>query len=515
MDKNRAKHLVESDEATSDAAQPKDIVKTEKAETGILIPEIIKSEINLLFLPFFALSRKGLKKKTETKYEDVIFKKDTEQRIHISWQVTANTKLHYPGPFDREVHKVVEQIITEILEEKQNVANPIQLGSFYGLCKRMGIGTSGKNKKTIRESLRRITVTAITSEGSFYSKGHKRWISDTFHLYERVVFKDEELPGGTVADTNYLFLGSWYLQSLNSFYVKPIDYRYFKTLKRKIASRLYEILGLRFYRLNLKKKHKPPFVWFYYDKLCQLLPIIPQKDLSHAKLRLDPAHNELLKTEFLADFRWGQYKNRWGIAYYPGKRVWEEMQASPKIEFFEPAEISARQLALPRASNLDAPELVCYFQKTHNKMTDYQPTQKELKKAKELINEYGKKQARYITDYAIQKAPQTNYKMKYFGAALGYADEAIKAFHQQETKRQQEIEERQRLLKKEKAQEQKDKKWLENPRFTKDMGAALGFRKKTFEIKNKRKPTEKEIEQMKQEMVDTKRQILFQKYHLQ
>jgi len=37
-------------------------------------------------------------------------------------------------------------------------------------------------------------------------------------LYNRVVFRNEQLPDGSTAELNYLFLGDVYLDSLNSFY---------------------------------------------------------------------------------------------------------------------------------------------------------------------------------------------------------------------------------------------------------------------------------------------------------
>jgi len=36
------------------------------------LPKIINSEVNLLVFPFFALSTKGLKKKIETEYRNIV-----------------------------------------------------------------------------------------------------------------------------------------------------------------------------------------------------------------------------------------------------------------------------------------------------------------------------------------------------------------------------------------------------------------------------------------------------------
>ncbi|GAJ03792.1 unnamed protein product, partial [marine sediment metagenome] len=162
------------------------------------------------------------------------------------------------------------------------------------------------------------------SVGTFYSKEGKRWVDDNFSLYDRIVFKGKELTNSEIADSNYLFLGSWYLQNLNSFYVKPIDYNYFKSLKNKIASRLYEILGVKFYGVRNKKQD---FICYKYSTLCQLLPITRKKYISMAKQQLNPSNNELKDTGFISKYDWGENSRKeWLIYYWPGERAKEEMK---------------------------------------------------------------------------------------------------------------------------------------------------------------------------------------------
>lgn len=319
-----------------------------KKSQEISLPKTINSEVNLLVLPFFALFTKGLKKKLETEYRDIVTRGD--QKIEILWSVSANPKYGYPGLFDREVHKAIEQIITEILRKKRKVENPIPLGSLYNLCKRRGIKKfGGKEYNKIKKALQRIIFTGIESKGTFYSKGRKEWIEDNFHLYERIVFKGETLPNGEIADTNYLFLGSWYLQNLNSFYIKPIDYNYLQSLKNKIASRLYEILGVKFYGLRNKRED---FICYRYSKLCQLLPITPQKYISLAKQQLDPSHKELQYTGFLFDYDWNENTGKdWHIYYWPGERAKKEMR-KVKTNFLKASLIEEEALPEPKETRV-------------------------------------------------------------------------------------------------------------------------------------------------------------------
>jgi hypothetical protein len=139
-----------------------------------------------------------------------------------------------------------------------------------------------------------------------------------------VIFKGEKIAENEIADDNYLFLGSWYLQNLNSFYIKPIDYNYLQSLKSKIASRLYEILGVKFYGLRNKRDN---FICYKYSKLCQLLPVTPHEQISLAKQQIDPGNNELQDTGFISKFDWSKNGNRdWLIYYWPGERAKEEMK---------------------------------------------------------------------------------------------------------------------------------------------------------------------------------------------
>jgi hypothetical protein len=77
----------------------------------------------LLVFPFFVLERKN--KKLETVYKDIV--KRGDQKIEIVWNVSANIKYGYPVLFNREVHKAIEQIISEILKEEGEIKNPISV----------------------------------------------------------------------------------------------------------------------------------------------------------------------------------------------------------------------------------------------------------------------------------------------------------------------------------------------------------------------------------------------------
>jgi hypothetical protein len=255
--------------------------------------EIVRSEVNLLNLPFFALSTKGLENMTKTEYRSTIQRED--KKLEILWKVSSNPEYGYPGPFDKKVYKAIEHIVSEL---RSPIQNPIRIGSLYNLIKLTGLKSDpGWAYRQIESALDRMVATTIESSGTFYNKSRSEWIKDKFHLYDRVVLKGKKFPNGEIADSNYLFLNSWYLESLNARYVKPIDWSYYCSLRNSISCRLYELLGIKFYGVGSQG-----FIRYKYSTLCQLLPITRQQYLSKAKEILNPSHEELRRTAFLKDY---------------------------------------------------------------------------------------------------------------------------------------------------------------------------------------------------------------------
>lgn len=327
-------------------SETQEIIKTDNNDDLAIFPlSDIKSEVNFLHFPFFILGRKNLKTKPKIEYKDVIVKDD--QKLEISWQVLATTDYGLPGSFDKKVHKAIEQIINQqFFQQKIPVQNPISF-SIYQLCKIIEIAPEGHNVQMVKQALKRMVATTIDSVGTFYHKDEKKRLNKVFHLYDQIIFKEEELANGELADTNYLFLSDVYTESLNAFYVKPIDFQYYRSLESPLAGRLYELLGLRFYG---SKKYG--YVWFEYPKLCRILPITQQKSLSNAQQNLSSAHKKLIDTGFLEKAEWSKAKDgkTFIITYYPGQKAIQELKkADEKAAGFE-------QMSIPQLDEPDKTE---------------------------------------------------------------------------------------------------------------------------------------------------------------
>jgi Replication initiator protein A len=291
------------------------ILKADEENTDLLPPDEIRSEVNFLNYPFFSLSRKDAQKRTKAEYHTTVNRGD--ERVEVSWIVSSNSRYGYPGPFDQQVFKAIEYIVSQM---RPPIQNPVPIGSLYDIAKLLGLSWSGRTSKEIQASLTRIVTTSIDSKSTFYDKSKQRWIRDVFHLYDRVVFLGQTLPNGEIADTNYLVLSGWYLESVNARYVKPLDYTYYRSLKIPIASRLYELLGVKFKRSL--------FINYSYSKLCQLLPLTRYQYFAQAKRQLESAHQELIHTGFFDNVEWVKVNDShdWLVNYYAGTRAKEEIQ---------------------------------------------------------------------------------------------------------------------------------------------------------------------------------------------
>ncbi len=280
------------------------------------LEDVIKAEVNCIVLPIFFLSKRGEKGVIEYKTELA----SEGERVKLVWRVYPG-HMGSLGPFEKEVFRAMEHYI--LTERPFPVRNPIPF-SLYDIRKLMGLNDGGSVYRKLRTALKKISMVSLESKGAFYVKSRKIRIDDIFHLYDRVVFRGEITPEGERAETNLLWLGSWYLESINSFYLKPFDYRFYRSLRSPVARRLYEILGVKFYSARLQGG---ACVHYRYSNLCSLIPLKRQRYLSKAREKLEPAHRELLAAGFLEEAAWLQMsRGDWIVRYSPGPRAQRELE---------------------------------------------------------------------------------------------------------------------------------------------------------------------------------------------
>jgi len=400
----------------------------------------VRSEVNFLVYPFFCLDNRWHTDRLKIEYHRTLDR--GEGREEISWRVLAHQEYGLPGPFDWELHRAIEEIINE---RGFPVRNPIPF-SMRDVCRRMGITYSGRTAEAIKAALLRITSTMVESKRTFYSKPKQRWLEDNFHLYERVVYRGEALPDGAVpADTNYLFLGSWYVENLNALYVTLLDTHYRRSLSVALARRLYEILGVKFYG---RRDAEAPGLRYAYSTLCALLPVKRRRYRSDAHRQLDAAHQELLATGFLERVEWQTAAGpppEWYLHYFPGLHARPPAVAPPpRSGAGEPLAPQEAGGAVSSSLASSARDLLSHFRQGLVERPKRRPSAKDLQQAEALLRAQGAERARAIVTYALQQASRTGFQMQHFGAVLGYQEAALEALARHAQQEQQYQEERQR-----------------------------------------------------------------------
>ena len=288
-------------------------------------PTVVRSEINFLNLPFFALTKRGLKEKTKTEY--LYVQERNGKKVELLWRVIPSTEYGHPTPFDRKVARAIDVVTDEMfVRNGYQLKNPIQF-SIYHLVELIGFSPrkrrSGWLYEDIRYSLKRIVATTVESKGSFYLKDKKRWIDRVFHPYEEVIFLGEELNDGTIAETNYLRLHPFYLQNINARYVRPLDYEFLRRLKNDIAGREYEVLSPKFYGLDKRLS----YYQVDYQDFCKTLPITPQRYYSATQRQFKKAHEELGSWEYISKVSYVLHKGSQEVKtlrFYLGERAKRE-----------------------------------------------------------------------------------------------------------------------------------------------------------------------------------------------
>jgi hypothetical protein len=310
--KQIAKKTLEKD---GKGSHPEQELVAADPEQALAPPDFIKIEKNLSSLGFFTPSSKKIK---NAKAKTITFTRLVDGR-KLEARVTIAPAALYGLPItaDQDKYLALQKIITDLRQQVGEIRNPIGFTSA-DLLRLLGKRVrTGKNYDDITEWLKRMTLTGIISEGVVYFAGRKSWATDTFHVFERSVSIGQELPGGGVADKNYIWLSEWQLENINNNHLLPIDYETYKRLKNHIAKALVPLLQIWLYATR-----EDGYFEKRYDELCQHLDIREYHHPSKIKEKLGPALNELKAHSYITDWKVEDTSDKKGykIVFYHGEK---------------------------------------------------------------------------------------------------------------------------------------------------------------------------------------------------
>src|SRR5436190_7101243 len=178
-----------------------------------------------------------------------------------------------PGPFDRRVFRALEKIVMgRSLMKGEPLANPQPI-EIKEVLETLRLTVQTHNYRSVTRALCRLQGTQISCTGLVKSASAAPARGVVFSPLSEIRWAGEADPEtGLRIDRTRIYFAPFYLESVNSFNVRPIDWDLWLALNaRPLAQRLYEILEMGFFGLK-----DSPYKHFAYSELCQLLPTRPQ-----------------------------------------------------------------------------------------------------------------------------------------------------------------------------------------------------------------------------------------------
>ena len=258
---------------------------------------LVRAESNLEEYPLFAV-------KTRNRKEDqLVFERRREgergTELVQRWEVEPPAKLGMPGPFDQDVYLAVLQL----LERRGGMPRNGELAfSLYELREILGWSVSGNTYEKIRQSLRRVASTTLTSENAFYNKAEERFLSDTFQIWS--VHFSRTRQGQNTRERHTLRFHPVFIRNYMAQYLKGRDPTFYWSLTSPLSKRLYRLID---------HQRDGRLVWQTdLSALRQQIPLSNYSYPSEIKRVLRVAHEELRERGFLSGV---DYEGKIAVSY--------------------------------------------------------------------------------------------------------------------------------------------------------------------------------------------------------
>ncbi len=268
------------------AKPKKELVETPPGRTA----SFLRLERNLNIIGFFSAS-----KKRGTQARTIEAKRQVDGKTYVAKTTILPSPEHgLPNTSDQDKYFALMHLVNQIKMREGVVKNPITFTSS-DLVRILGLSWSGDIGHEIRTWLERLVATTIKSEGSIYLPQRKRYMSDTYHAFDRVIISGDELPNGVISETHQVFFSEWLLESFNRNYVFPIEMEGYRKLKSPLAKTLVPHLQIWLYASRSIRRFEKR-----YSDICVICDIEVCKYLSHIKRQLEMSMEELRAGGYIA-----------------------------------------------------------------------------------------------------------------------------------------------------------------------------------------------------------------------
>lgn len=248
-------------------------------------------ELNLCEFPFALLNTKGSRNPPLA----LEFRDGNKE-----WTVTGDAKYGLPNYTDVQAYVVLMEYTRE-----QGFPEAVEF-SRYDACKRLGWSLCGESYDRFTLALDRLVGVTIRMKNSFYDLSQRKHVNkEAFHILERYKLTDIYEAGARQPSLFPSWI-RWSPDLYRSLQLRHIswtlDVGLFLELRSAVSQALYRYLdakrydGKPTYRIGVRK--------LAFEHLGLSRNYVP----SHIKRRLDPAHEELIRTGFLAGAEYAPMK---------------------------------------------------------------------------------------------------------------------------------------------------------------------------------------------------------------
>ena len=285
------------------------------------IPDLIPAEVAFENIGYFTPSSKAIKGITtkETTLTEKVRSDGTTVTLKIC--IVASGKYGLPITSDLDYYRALLKILDDTLARDGQITEPIGLPTKT-LLRYAGKAEGTHARREVKDWIRRGHTTAI--QGFFYlaEKGDYVEIGDE-PLFPRYRLRGQQMDTGEFAETNYVWLASWFRSNYLHHHLRPIDLALHTRLRKPLSKSLLPLLEIGWYAAEGQ-----PYTKSYHD-LCQAFLLKEYRYLSEVKRQLDPAHQELAQERVLAHWTYRQAAKGWDwlITYSPGEKFAEEHHA--------------------------------------------------------------------------------------------------------------------------------------------------------------------------------------------
>jgi hypothetical protein len=282
--------------------------------------EYIQAEAFLEVSGYFTPSSKRIKGiyTKEKKLREYLDEKGNKRTVKT--KISANYELGLPITSDLDYYRAFLKICDEIVDRDGRFRMPITVPTST-IIRYAGKTENARVWREVREWFDRMTGTLI--KGWVFRAKHRNYEEGfTGTVFSQVVRKGERLRSGKLADTNYVWLSPWFLSNYYYRYIRPLDFTFYKRLRKPIAKSLYTLLENGWYAAEGRPYAKS------YRALCEEFLLTHHRYLSDIKQQLDPSHRELEREGFLErwEYRPAAHGSDYIVVYYPGQKFFHDQQ---------------------------------------------------------------------------------------------------------------------------------------------------------------------------------------------